>query len=245
MHRSLVIRNALNSAALLLTITALACSDSTQLPQHYSLSTATPGGSGRVYMGREIAAVMSHLDADKLSRPERATQEQTHLLIDLLPLQENLTIADIGAGSGFFTLQLAERLPAGQIIAVDIQPEMLALIRSRTKAQGLNNVKLVTATEQSPNLASNSIDLALLVDSYHEFSWPREYMQNLRSALRPKGLIVLVEQRSEDPNIRLVETHKMSAAQMIIEMQAVGLTLVDRIDRLPKQHFLLFGRDSD
>ena len=230
----------------ILTLSALifagSCSDTDkqQNPTHYTTGDATPGGSGRFYMGREIATVMSHLNAGQLDRPERESRERTDLLIELLPVRDGMVIADIGAGSGYFTLRLASKFPTATILAVDIQPEMLAIIEQRAKAANLSNIKLILSDQRGAGLPTTSTDLILLVDSYHEFEWPQESISNLRATLKPDGNIVIVEQRAEDESNQLVPPHKMFAQQIIKEMQAAQLHPAGSSDQLPEQHFLLF-----
>jgi len=233
--------------ALASTLILSSCSESggPDSPAHYNSGTATSGGSGRYYMEREIGSVMSHLNAGQLDRPERVTKERTDLLIELLPLEESMAIADIGAGSGYFSLRLARLLPNAQVLAVDIQPEMLSIIEQRAVEENLNNIELVRAEEKTSGLRPASADLILLVDSYHEFYWPREYMLDLRNALKPGGTIVMVEQRAEDENNRLVAAHKMSAGQLIAEMRAIQLYPTRSSDLLPEQHFMLFGQNEN
>jgi len=195
-------------------------------------------------MGREIAYVMSHLGADWLDRPERVQTERTDLVIDNLPFEPDSDVADIGVGSGHFALQIAERLSSGTVYAVDIQPEMLAIVESRAVAAGLDNVELVLATETSPGLGPDSIDLAFMVDAYHEFAKPREVMQQLRVALRPGGKVVLIEYRAENPDIPIIPVHKMTAEQVGREMQALDFEFVGNPDFLPQQHFLVFAKPA-
>ncbi len=224
-------------------ILAGSCSDPAKQPDSssYTSGETTPGGTGRYYMGREIATVMSHTDAGKLDRPEREQKERTDLLIDLLPIRGAMAIADIGAGSGYFTLRLARQFPTATLLAVDIQPEMLAIIDARAEAEALGNIELILGDEQSAGLPAGSTDLILLVDSYHEFRWPQESMRNLRAALKPGGTIVIVEQRSEDTDNPLVPAHKMFADQIVKEMKAAELYPAGSSDQLPEQHFLLFS----
>ncbi|MEE4186406.1 MAG: class I SAM-dependent methyltransferase [Gammaproteobacteria bacterium] len=208
----------------------------------YVSGTATRGGTGIYYMGREIAYVMSHMGADWLDRPDRQQTERTDLLIDNLPFDSSSDVADIGVGSGYFALRIAERLTTGTVYAVDIQPEMLAIVEERAAAANLENIELILATEQSPGLAPESIDLAFMVDAYHEFARPREVMQQLRVALRPGGKIVLIEYRAEDPTVPIIEVHKMSAEQVKKEMTALDFEFVGNPDFLPQQHFLVFSK---
>jgi ubiquinone/menaquinone biosynthesis C-methylase UbiE len=187
---------------------------------------------------------MSHLDAAKLDRPERAVEQRTDLLMQLLPVTpgSGYTIADIGAGSGYLTLRLSRQYPDARILAVDIQPEMLEIVAQRAAIEGLTNIELVRATSDRTGLAPGSADLILLIDSYHEFLWPRETMLDLISALTDGGQIVVIEERLAGANKGLVATHRMSAEQLIREMNAVGLTVYAMSDLLPRQHFISFAK---
>ena len=211
---------------------------------HYSSGPSTRGGTGVYYMGREIAFTMSHLGASWLDRPERVLEERTDLLIETLPFDPESDVADIGAGSGYFALRIAEQLDGGTVYAVDIQPEMLDIIRGRATRAGLDNIELVLAGEKSPQLKPESIDMAFMVDAYHEFRWPREVMLDLKAALRETGKIVLIEYRAEDPTVPIIPVHKMTARQTITEMEAIGLKFLANNDFLPQQHFLIFEKPA-
>ncbi len=213
-----------------------------QAADYYEYRKASRDGIGKYYMGREISHVMGHLGASWLERPQRDREEKTSRLVRNLPLQPDDTIADIGAGTGYFSFRMAERVPQGKVVAVDIQQEMLDIIESR-KAQGMpQNVKTVLGTERDPRLSPGSIDLILLVDAYHEFSWPREMGEAMASALKPGGQLVLVEYRGEDPSVPIKRLHKMTQRQARKEMQAVGLEWETTGDFLPQQHFMIFRR---
>lgn len=193
-------------------------------------------------MGREIAHTMSHLGASWLDRPERQREERTDLMLDALPLQDDSVVADIGAGSGYFALRIAPRLPDGKVLAVDIQPEMLAIIDERATAAGIDNIELVLAEERSPGLQPQTVDVAFMVDAYHEFEWPREIMESLYTAMRPGGSVVLIEYRAEDPWVPIIPVHKMTADQVKLELEAVGFRFARSLDVLPQQHYLEFVR---
>jgi SAM-dependent methyltransferase len=210
----------------------------------YSDGSASPGGTGRYYMGREIAHVMSYKGADWLERSTREREERADLSVARLPLGENAAVADIGAGSGYFSRRIARRVPDGTVFAVDIQPEMLAILEQNAAAEGIGNIQTVLAAEKSLNLAPASIDLALFVDVYHELSWPREIMLDLVDSLKAGGKVVLLEYRAEDPSIQIIPVHKMTSAQVILEMEQVGLELVENGDFLPQQHFLVFRKPN-
>ncbi len=193
-------------------------------------------------MGREIAHVMGHLGASWLERPEREQEERTDLLLKALSLKPTDVVADIGAGTGFLTFQIAPKLPQGKVLAVDIQPEMITYLNQGKAKRKMPNVTPILSTESDPKLDAKSIDMAIMIDAYHEFSYPREMIQHLVAALKPGGRIVLVEYRAEDPNVPIKELHKLSVAQATKEMKAVGLKLLKNDDRLPQQHIMFFGR---
>ena len=204
-----------------------------------------PNGIGKVYMGRQIAQVMGHEGADWLERPGRDREEGTNELVRLLRLRDTDIVADIGAGTGYFTFRLAPLVPNGRVKAVDIQPEMLDALAARRKKLGANNVDLVLGTEQSPGLPPNSITLALLVDAYHEFAYPREMMTGIYKALRPGGRVALVEFKAEDPDVAIKTIHKMSVAQCRKELEAIGLFFREARPGLPQQHLLIFEKSAE
>lgn len=208
----------------------------------YTYGPASPDGIGKFYLGREISFVMGHLGAGWLERPGREQEERTDLLLANLPLGPATVVADLGAGTGYFSLPIAARVPEGRVLAVDIQPEMLDIVRRRTLAAGIRNVEPVLATATDPGLPPDSVDLVLMVDAYHEFSHPLEVMTGVVSALRSGGQVVLIEYRAEDPRVPILPLHKMSEAQVRREMAAVGLEWVETRDFLPQQHFLLFRK---
>ncbi len=202
-----------------------------------------PNGIGRYYLGRQIAHVMGHEGADWLERDERTQEEGTDLLVRELRLQPTDVVADIGAGTGFFAFRLARLVPRGQVLAVDIQPEMITELTERRAKNGLTNVQPVLSTTADPRLPADGVDLALIVDAYHEFDHPREMGRVIARALRPgTGRLALVEYRAEDPNVPIKAVHKMSVAQAKREMAAIGLELVEVRETLPQQHLLLFRR---
>lgn len=208
---------------------------------HYRYDTPSRDGIGKFYMGREISHVMGHRGAGWLERAERVQEERTDLLLNLLPLSQGDTVADIGAGTGYFSLPIAKRIgDEGRVLAVDIQPEMLAIIQQRAAHAGLGNIERVLATETDPKLPEGAVDTVLLVDAYHEFSHPREVMERIVAALSPTGKVILVEYRGEDPRVPIKRLHKMTVAQAERELAAVGLELERVEDALPMQHIMVF-----
>lgn len=211
----------------------------------YTQGRRTRDGIGKYYLGREISQVMGHLGAGWLERPGREGEERTDLLIEALPLAPDDLVADIGAGTGYFSFRMAERVPRGRVLAVDIQPEMLDIIRQRRARGDGDNVEPVQGTITDPNLPEGEVDLILLVDAYHEFSHPAEMGRAMARALAPGGRLVLIEYRAEDRSVPIKPLHKMSEAQARREMAAAGLEWVRTEDLLPQQHFMVFRRPAN
>ncbi|MBD1397101.1 methyltransferase domain-containing protein [Pontibacter sp. JH31] len=208
----------------------------------YSTKSAAPGGTGKVYMGREIAAIMTTTGGSWLDRDTRQEEENSALTIKNMGLQPNSVVADIGAGTGFYTFQIAPKVPEGKVYAVEVQDRFISSLKERQKKLGAANVEVVKGGSQSINLPDNSVDIALMVDVYHELEHPREMLQAIRKALKPDGKLLLLEYRAEDPDVRIRALHKMSAAQVQKELEANGFQLQRREDFLPIQHFLLFEK---
>ncbi len=214
-------------------------------PRYEFRAEHDPDGTGKFYMGREIAQVMGHEGAEWLDRPEREAEEQPTKLLDALAIRKGDVVADVGAGSGYFTFRLAQRVgPRGKVLAVDIQPEMLQLIQERAEQRGLKNVELVLGKIDDPKLPASGVDLILLVDVYHEFSHPWEMTRAMVRSLKPGGRLVLVEYRLEDPSVPIKLVHKMSQAQVRKEMAVNTLRWVKTIGVLPRQHILIFQKPA-
>lgn len=210
----------------------------------YANSGVTLDGIGKTYMGREIAGVMGHEGADWLDRPERDKEEGSTRLVPLLGLKPTDAVADIGAGTGYFSFRLSAAVPAGKVYAVDIQPEMLDIIKSRqTKTVGANIIPS-QGSIADPRLPAASIDLILLVDAYHEFSYPREMGLAMARALKPGGRIALVEYRGEDPKVPIKDVHRMTEAQAKKEMAVLGLAWQRTDESLPWQHVMFFAKPA-
>jgi ubiquinone/menaquinone biosynthesis C-methylase UbiE len=202
-----------------------------------------PDGIGKFYMGREIAQFMSHLAAGWLDRPERIKEEQPAKLYKELDLKGGEVVADIGAGSGYHTLPLAEAVgPKGKVLAVEIQQEMLDIIEKKMKAKGLKNIDLVLGTEKDPKLLPESVDVMLMVDVYHEIEDPYEMTEAMVKALKPGGRLVFVEFRLEDPKVPIKLVHKMTEKQVKKEMAVHPLEWVKTSDALPWQHIIVFKK---
>ena len=206
-----------------------------------------PNGIGKFYMGREIAHVMGFIAADWLERPEREAEESLTKLVDALQLKPGMVAADIGAGSGIITLMMADKVGAtGKVLAVDVQQEMLDLLAKKLKLQKIDNVELVRGTDKSPRLKENTLDLAIMVDVYHEFAFPYEMMTEIAKSLKPGGRVVFVEYRKEDPMVPIKLVHKMTEAQVKreIEQPEFGLKWKETIGVLPRQHIIIFEKEA-
>jgi SAM-dependent methyltransferase len=204
-------------------------------------TVATPGI--HPISGRRFANVMGWQGADWLERSERAFEEQPDKALDALGTLTNLAVADVGAGSGYFTVRLAARVgSAGRVYANDLQPEMLKMLAARLARENVRNVTLVPGALDDPKLPASSIDLVLMVDVYHEFAEPQKMLRGIRTALKPGGRLVLLEYRKEDPDVPIRFEHKMSVAEAKLELEAEGFTLARTDDRLPRQHILIFSK---
>jgi ubiquinone/menaquinone biosynthesis C-methylase UbiE len=210
--------------------------------KYYSYRQPSFDGTGKVYLGREIAQVMGHQGADWLERPDRATEEQPEKMVAALALKSTDVVADIGAGTGYISQLIARQVPQGKVLAVDVQPEMVELLQQRVKNSQIANIQPQLGTEKSPELSPASIDLAIMVDAYHEFSYPHEMMQGIVAALKPGGRVVLAEYRGEDPQVFIKPHHKTTQKQIQREMSAVGLKLLKNESVLPQQHLFFFGK---
>jgi precorrin-6B methylase 2 len=211
----------------------------------YTFKTGDRFGTGKWYMGREIAHVMGYQGIDWLERPEREKEENTSKLLGNMDIQQDDVIADIGAGSGYHVFKMAAKASAGLIYAVDIQEEMLQAIREQKTEKDVENIELVQGTEKAVNLSENSIDKVLMVDVYHEFSFPIEMLASIKKALKSDGKIYLIEYRAEDNSVPIKELHKMSEEQAIKELNAAGFKLKENISNLPWQHCMVFVSDRD
>ena len=191
--------------------------------------------------GREYALPMSAAGAAWLDRDERDREEATELSLRLLEVQRGSVVADIGAGSGYYATRLARLVgPDGRVYANDIQPAMLDILRARIERERLSNIELVLGTPTDPRLPRASVDLAILVDVYHEFSAPQVMLRRIRDALKPGGRLVLLEYRGEDPKVPILPAHKMTVSQARTEVEAEGFALTTVKEDLPWQHVLIF-----
>ncbi len=193
---------------------------------------------------RQIAPVMSYLGADWLTRPEREREEQPDRVVAALEIPRGSTVIDLGAGVGYFTWRLAKQVgPTGRVIATDVQPEMLEMLETNMRERGIENVERVLATQTEPGIPlDGEVELALLVDVYHELAYPADTMRHVLRSLRPGGRLVLVEYRKEDPRIPIHPLHKMSVQEVRAEIEPIGFEFVKLLTFLPTQHIIVFRR---
>ena len=210
----------------------------------YRRTTPSTDGIGKVYMGREIAGVMGWQGAAWLERDERQQEERGDLLLRELGLKPGMTVADVGAGTGYYARRMAPLVGAsGQVLAVDVQPEMIQMLTDLAKKAGLSNIKPVLGAVDNVKLADSSIDLAIMVDVYHELEFPFEVMQSLVRALKPGGRVVFVEYRAEDARVPIKALHKMTEAQVRKEAAQHSLVYERTANTLPWQHVVIFRKN--
>jgi precorrin-6B methylase 2 len=191
--------------------------------------------------GRRFAPVMGYQGAPWLERSEREEEEAPDVALNVLKIPKGASVADIGAGSGYITVRLAARVgPSGRVFANDVQPQMLNILARRLNNANITNVTLVEGTLNDPRLPPASVDLALMVDVYHELSQPQAILRHVRESLKPGGRLVLLEYRKEDPTVPIKPEHKMSVAEAKMEVEAEGFTLSTVDETLPRQHILIF-----
>ena len=211
------------------------------LPLLLTLAAVAWGQAEHPKSGRRIASVMGFGGADWLERSEREIEELPEAALDAIGVKPGMTVADVGAGSGYFTVRLARRVgPTGKVYAEDIQPEMLRILKKRLESANFTNIETVLGTETDPRLPPNQLDLILMVDVYHEFSEPVAMMRHIQRALKPDGRVVLVEFRKEDPNVPIQPLHKMSVQDVRSELEPLGFKFQRSVDFLPWQHILFF-----
>ena len=228
--------------ALLLAASA-ALAQPAAVAERYSLVPASADGIGKRYMGREISAVMGWQGAAWLEREEREREERTDLLLPMLEIKSGMAVADVGAGSGYFARRIAARVgPGGAVYAVDVQPEMVRMLEALARQPGLGQIKPVQGSATAVKLAAASIDLALMVDVYHELEFPYEVLASIVQALKPGGRVVFVEYRAEDASVPIKPLHKMSEAQVKTEAARHPLTWERTLGGLPWQHVVVFRK---
>jgi 2-polyprenyl-3-methyl-5-hydroxy-6-metoxy-1,4-benzoquinol methylase len=211
--------------------------------ERYSQLPASADGIGKSYMGREISAVMGWHGAAWLERQERDREERMDLLLAALVLQPGMVVADIGAGTGYLSRRMATAvMPGGKVWAVDVQPEMISLLQAGAKRSGLTHIEARLSSVDDVKLPAYSVDLAVMVDVYHELAYPYEVMASILKALKPGGRIVFVEYKAEDPLVPIKQLHKMSEAQIKREAAVFALDWERTVRTLPWQHVVVFRK---
>jgi len=227
---------------LVLALALPAAAAETTAPQ-YSSVPPTPDGIGKIYMGREISHVMGFHGAQWLERTERMNEERPDLVLNALDLKPGMTVADIGAGTGYYAWRIAQRIgAAGTVYAVDVQPEMIKALEQQMSRRGIANVKAVPGTPADPKLPRNSLDLALMVDVYHEFEQPYEMLAAIVGALKPGGRVAFVEFRGDDPKVPIKPLHTMTEEQVRREAGVHALEWIRTTRDLPWQHVIVFRK---
>jgi precorrin-6B methylase 2 len=227
----------------LFSMSSLFGQNQTKTDEIYTYKTPDRDGTGKVYMGREISQVMNFMGMSWLERSTRPQEENTELAIKNLPINKKSVVADIGAGSGYYTFRIAKKVPEGKVYAVEIQDPAIKYLKERSEELGFDNVITIKGTEQSPMLPDNAIDLAIMVDVYHELLYPHEVLQNIKKSLKPGGKLLLIEYRGEDPKVAIKRLHKMTVEQVTKELSANGFKLVQNGQFMRIQHFLVFEKN--
>ena len=205
------------------------------------LVTTRPAPPRHPLTGRQIAGIAT--DTNWLDRATREQEEAPGQALHLIGIQPGMVVADVGAGTGYLTTRLAGLVGStGKVYANDLQPGMLQIIQDKARTEHLSNVEIVQGTETDARLPDNAIDLALLVDVYHEFWHPQEMLRSIRRSLKPSGELILVEYRKEDPSIPIADTHRMSVAEVRTEVEAEGFTFDHLVPGLPRQHIIIFRK---
>ena len=227
----------------LLMATGAALAQPAAFTERYSPVPASADGIGKRYMGREISAVMGWQGAAWLERQERYREERTDLLLAALALKPGMVVADIGAGTGYLSRRVAPTvMPGGKVWAVDVQPEMINLLQAGAKRSGLTQIEARLSAVDDVKLPASSVDLAVMVDVYHELAYPYEVMASILKALKPGGRVVFVEYKAEDPRVPIKPLHKMSEAQIKREAAVFGLDWERTVSTLPWQHVVVFRK---
>jgi ubiquinone/menaquinone biosynthesis C-methylase UbiE len=210
----------------------------------FLIATCLFGQAEHPLTGRRIAGVMGIGGADWLERSEREIEELPETALDKIGIQRGMTVADVGAGVGYFTVRLGRRVgPTGKVYAVDVQPEMLTILKDRANKANLKNIEAILGSESDPRLPAKALDLILLVDVYHEFSQPQRMLRKMAQALKNDGRLVLLEYRKEDPHIPIRADHKMTVEEARTEVEAEGYKLETVLNDLPRQHILIFRKN--
>lgn len=206
----------------------------------YTYRNPSVDGIGKYYLGREIAHTVSGSATNWLERDNREQEENSNLAIEKMLIKPDDVIADIGAGSGYYSFKIAEKVPNGKVFAEDVQDEMINYLNDRKRKLNSKNVEVIKGTTTSVNLPPASVNLAIMVDVYHELEYPRETLKSIKNVLKPGGRLLLIEYRAEDPSVHRNRLHKTSVKQLNKELEANGFELSYRGEFLPIQHFLIY-----
>lgn len=232
------------TAWLLLTVALAASAQEANAPR-YATVAPSADGIGKTYQGREIAHVMTYHGAQWLERTERVDEEKPEIVLAALDLKPGMTVADIGAGTGYYSWRMAQRVgKGGAVYAVDIQPEMIGLLEKQIARRGAGNVKPVLGTVTDPRLPAGALDVALMVDVYHELEYPYEMLAAIARALKPGGRLVFVEFRGNDSEVPIKPLHTMTEQQVRNEVAPHPLKWVRTIGGLPWQHIIIFQKQG-
>lgn len=239
--------NRLSLQILLCLVVALGLACSSAIPkevgERYRSVPANAEGIGKSYMGRQIAHVMGWQGAGWLEREEREREERSDLLLRIVALAPGMTVADVGAGTGYYARRIADAIgPTGKVYAVDVQPEMFAMLQSVAKQRGYGHITPLLGAAADVKLPAASVDLAIMVDVYHELEFPYEVLASIVRAVKPGGRVVFVEYRAEDPRVPIKPLHKMSEAQIRREAEVHSLVWERTVNDLPWQHAVIFKR---
>jgi predicted methyltransferase len=210
----------------------------------YTHKTPSYGGSGKVFMGREIAAMQGFEGAEWLERSNRQEEENSMEAVKHFPLKPGSIIADLGAGTGYYTFLLAPKVPLGKIYAVEVQDEYIDYLHKKINKTRFKNIEVIKGIETNPNLPKGKLDLVFMVDVYHEMAYPREMLAAIKNSLKPGGLILLLEYKAEDPEVPIKELHKMSLIQVDRELKSQGFIKESIGEFLPWQHFILYKKPN-
>ncbi|MDE3213191.1 MAG: class I SAM-dependent methyltransferase [Bacteroidota bacterium] len=208
----------------------------------YTYRKRSDDGTGKFYANREIAQIMTAEGAAWLNLKDQQKEASAKMAIDHMNLMPNSVVADIGAGTGYYTFRIAKRIPYGKVFAVEIQDDLIRYLNTRKQETGDSNVVVIKGDAKSPHLPDSSLDLAIMIDVYHELEYPKEMMQFVSKALKKTGKLLLIEYRAEDPKLHINPLHKMSVAQINKEMGMNGFRLSYDGEFLPFQHFLMYEK---